>query len=290
MDERNESHQTLHFSVSGEMVTNLAREMLYHQDKLPEAIDLLLAATETDQLSAGDKLLIAVEILNGTKEIVGTYPSDEYRVQECMPQPDQNTIARWCAGIVKRLKDAEKERNELAQKIICISENLSDRERARINLCWREEYDGETRTVFSDPDTLAAERAGAVLHSLTGNDEDSDPVQSFLNRTKSNSDSNYGWLEPNGEFHAVEWGHHQSFARDWLEAKDPDFSPASAKYDAPGDILVEQGWVLLHNPAMGIAIVTRSESRPLTKAQKDFLFDYYIDRDRPKTAQEYLDK
>lgn len=44
------------------------------------------------------------------------------------------------------------------------------------------------------------------------------------------------------------------------------------------DYLVRRGWVLLHNPSQGIAIPTRDLTRKYTKAQKEFLYDYYMQR------------
>lgn len=68
---------------------------------------------------------------------------------------------------------------------------------------------------------------------------------------------------------------------------------AIEKYDLnagnAGDKLVEMGWALLHNPGMGTAFVTSSDAKPLTKKQKDFLFDYYTKRNKPRKAEEYLD-
>ena len=46
----------------------------------------------------------------------------------------------------------------------------------------------------------------------------------------------------------------------------------------PGDWLVDRGWVLLHNPSQGVAFATGSLVRDMTKAQKEFLYDYYIER------------
>lgn len=45
-----------------------------------------------------------------------------------------------------------------------------------------------------------------------------------------------------------------------------------------GDALVDRGWILLHNPSQGIAYPTESENHVRTKAQKEFLYDYYIER------------
>ena len=43
-------------------------------------------------------------------------------------------------------------------------------------------------------------------------------------------------------------------------------------------------WVLLHNPQQGIAIPTRDITREYTKAQKEFLYDYYMERDCKEEA------
>lgn len=50
------------------------------------------------------------------------------------------------------------------------------------------------------------------------------------------------------------------------------------------DYLVRRGWVLLHNPQQGIAIPTRDITREYTKAQKEFLYDYYMERDCKEEA------
>lgn len=108
----------------------------------------------------------------------------------------------------------------------------------------------------------------------------------------------YGWLEPNGTFHAVEWGDHQEWANDYLDknlTQEERFA-AMVEINASGmvknspdvigaaDYLVRRGWVLLHNPQQGIAIPTRDITREYTKAQKEFLYDYYMERDCKEEA------
>lgn len=282
--------RTLHFSVQGKMITDLAREKLYYDNNLPYAIDLLMSCMETDQISKGDRLLIAVQILNGEKEIVGTYPGDDYGIQDCKPTKNQKTITSWCESLSEELAQLKAEKNELIQKLICIGENLSEWDRTKINTAWRTEYDGTSRYIFDDPGSRALERANAVLSGLSGFNTNSDPVQDFLDRMTDPHDEDYGWLEPNGTFHAADWGHHQTFAREWLEKHDPDFNPTSKEYYAPGDVLVNRGWVLLHNPSQGLAFITKSDTRPLTKAQQNYLFDYYTERNHPEKASEYLEQ
>ena len=71
----------------------------------------------------------------------------------------------------------------------------------------------------------------------------------------------------------------------WLEAgvhSSDQFR--SASYNTFGDWLVERGWVLLHNPSQGIAFPTRNPAKRYTKAQKEFLYDYYMERKCQKEA------
>ena len=51
-----------------------------------------------------------------------------------------------------------------------------------------------------------------------------------------------------------------------------------------GDYLVERGWVLMHNISQGLAFPTRNPLKPYTKAQKEFLYDYYIERGKEAEA------
>ena len=284
-----ENMKTMHFSVQGKLITDLAREKLYYDNNLPYAIDLLMSCMETDQISKGDRLLLAVQILNGEKELVGTYPGDDYGIQDCTPAANQRTITSWCAKLNEELKQMKEERDELVQKLICIGENLSEWDRTKVNTAWRTEYDGKSRYIFDDPGARALERANAVLSGLQGENAPSDPLQDYIDRMSSDSEDDYGWLSPSGEFFPAEWGDHQSFARKWLQEHEPNFNYAHPNYTNPGDILTERGWILLHNPSLGTAFATMSDSHRVTKAQQNFLFDYYTERNRPDLAKKYLE-
>ena len=99
---------------------------------------------------------------------------------------------------------------------------------------------------------------------------------------------NYGWLAPDGTFTPVDWGEHQGWA--FEKAKELGYVTTARDFSKGGDLLTEHGWVLLHNPGLGIATVTRNEGRPLTKAQREFLFGYYTDRGLDDLAKEYLEE
>lgn len=63
------------------------------------------------------------------------------------------------------------------------------------------------------------------------------------------------------------------------------------KHIVNGDVLVYKlNWVLLDNPAQGVARVTRDISKRLTKPQKEFLYDYYMKRNCVREAKEFLDE
>jgi hypothetical protein len=73
-----------------------------------------------------------------------------------------------------------------------------------------------------------------------------------------------------------------------LESKvktEEEYSKLPRLYEA-GDVLTKEGWVLLNNPSQGIAIATKDSSKDYTKAQKEFLFDYYIERNCEKEAND----
>ena len=56
------------------------------------------------------------------------------------------------------------------------------------------------------------------------------------------------------------------------------------------DVLVVRWWALLNNQGNGVAFVTSSDDKPLTKAQREFLYGYYSDRGLWKQAEQYLEE
>lgn len=261
----------LSFSVRGETITMLARDRLYDRNDLLGALELIMDCTMTDQLTEEKRFRIAFDILDGKKEIVGVYPGETYGIRDCEEQDPVHNIKAWQERINVRLKRLENENREWVKKMICIGENLDIYEKRKINAAWKNEYDGNE--IFED-----------ALQTIPY----SELLQSALERMSCSEEDDYGWLEPSGKFHPADWGHHQSFARDWLEQNDPEFNPGNPKYCYPGDILVDRGWILLHNPAQGVAFVTQSDTKQPTKAQREFLYDYYMKRNHPEKANAFM--
>ena len=104
-------------------------------------------------------------------------------------------------------------------------------------------------------------------------------------------ETEYGWLEPSGKFHPVEFGNHQTWASKYVlnlfEEGEISYEEAnlSNKQDT-GDILVNRGWVLIHNPSQHNIRITRDLSKKLTKAQADYLYDFLIKHGKEKEANE----
>lgn len=91
----------------------------------------------------------------------------------------------------------------------------------------------------------------------------------------------YGWLSPSGEFFEVPWGEHQDWANKHIRETGIYESLSMLERISSkglGDALINRGWVLLHNPRHGTAHPTKKEEKRFTKAQMDFLFDYYMAR------------
>lgn len=103
-----------------------------------------------------------------------------------------------------------------------------------------------------------------------------------------------GWLSPDGNFVEVVYGRHQKFAEEycdwaglssvaWKLYQDKKYTDIRHLF---GDFLVyEQGWILIDAPSGNICI-TRDESKHMSKAQKEFLYQYLIDNNELDMARD----
>ena len=88
----------------------------------------------------------------------------------------------------------------------------------------------------------------------------------------------YGWLSPSGEFTPGDWGEHEGVAHEIIRKKgwkEEYWNIEERHFGIARDFLCqEKGYVLIHNPSIyGRTQVTAY--KPYTKAQREFLFDYF---------------
>lgn len=105
----------------------------------------------------------------------------------------------------------------------------------------------------------------------------------------------YGFVEPNGNFIESDFGTHTSKAYEIIKEKGfheewKKLKKESDKYDSPVDFLVYvKKYILMHNPIMGGLGETIAQTPDrITKAQREFLYDYYTREGNKSLAEYYL--
>lgn len=245
---------------------------------MAKALDLLCCGLKSDKLNEYEQMALALRVLDGKAEIRGTYPGDSYGIYD-LDEPDGRfRIADHINKLVEKLETAETELRDLQMQFNIVAEGLYDTQKREANRMWFElDYD-HRRPIFDDVESVP------LIPGLTSQ------LDSFLERMRGpeTTTEDYGWLEPSGKFHEVPFGEHQGWA--WQKALELGFSCDAFDRGLGGDVLLEHGWILLDNPGMGLARPTASDTRPMTKAQREFLFDYYTERNRQDLAKKYLEE
>ncbi len=272
-----EGYKEISFDIQGDFINQMAKELFFVENKgYDKVMDLLLSCMGGTEQSEKELKRLAEDILLGRAALVGstrdnTYHMEVYEPDEQPEQPERFNVFRKMSDLMSKLKNTEKELQKM-QEWYCVA------------MEYVPEY--KRNEVLRETGQPVESRYGNVM------------LDSFMERMmdeEEHSTEDYGWLEPNGTFHGVEWGKHQEWAKryirenmteeEWLLAgvhMDGQFKTAS--YNSFGDYLVERGWVLLHSPSQGIAQPTRNPIKRYTKAQHDFLYDYYIERGKEKEA------
>jgi hypothetical protein len=256
--------QKLTFDVQGDFITDMARTWYYEEGKPYEkAEELLLSCMCGTTLSTEQLKVYAKDIMVGRRKLIGSTREDTFGMVD-----DNDFDPSIYFERQKQLANYHKNRIE--------SEYIPNDE---------EEYDEEIE------DKVLARYDG---HSLLG---------SFMKaiRDEEKYGCNYGWLEPSGYFHEVEINH-LDYAKEMVEQKGwkKDFNiffkecirgtGVNGDLGYEGDFLVSvKGWILLNNPSRGTATPKYNIKRGMTKAQREFLFDYYSKRKEYKLAQYYLE-
>lgn len=295
----------LHFTIEGEFITNLAREKLFINKDMAGAIRLLRSSLMSDELNSDEQLILCLQILHGAAFIEGRSDSDDYGVtyrEDIDEHPtDLSTISALISDMAAEIEQLKKKLYNKQTKFSYLADHLEDYELRNINA----DYYNETgEYMFSDikiPNWMKAKNQNTGM---------SDMLESYLTRRnyeKTAIDNgeeleyDYGWLEPDGTWHPVEWGGHSKWAGEWLEEHMPfkDHPKiywhidknGNRRHITNGDVLVYSlGWILMDSPYQGVAKPTKDPGRNITKAQKEFLYDYYVKRGRNDDANKLYEE
>lgn len=271
------------FAIDGEFATQTARNKLFEEYDLIKAIHMVRDCTLNNVLTFDEHTMLCLQILNGDAWIRGISGRPDYGVStrddlEETPT-DLGKIAKFIKDIGDKLNTLKAKNENYAQRLAFIGEHIGERELKRLNILYKEE---EGRSLFPNHPRLKETLLSAVIEKMK--------------KDEKLGSCGYGWLEPDGTWHEVEWGKHGEWAHDWLEKHMPKSQfPDIYTYMLPdgavkgiidGDVLTYSlGWVLMDNPAQGEACMRKSPDKKLTKKQKEFLYDYYMERDRTFEAQ-----
>ena len=260
----------MHFGVDGEGLTNILREMALQRGEVSKAMDYVVNMVDSD-VSEEEKIGIAIKIIDGKAEFEG-----DTRVGLSLREtPDNPSLGLLDKPkkLMEKIKSLEEELHELYQKFnfLCDDARLTEYRMEKISEDYEEEYG---KPMFPD---IKKEKKDPML-------------ESYLRRIKNereldyDPDEDYGWLEPDGTFHPSPWGTHVDEAHRYIEERFEKEWKDTHRIDVKDFLVYEKGWVLLDSSFQGLPTATYDESRGLTKAQREFMYDHFMERGMNKEA------
>lgn len=192
------------FRIDGNFITRLAREKCYLEGKYDYAIELLMSSMECEQLAKNEINNIAMAILDGRAMLKGIYPDDDYGFEYLEEKDNKWDLSKLISNNFKKAESLQKENDEMSQKYSFISANLDDYDKKNLNELYKEEFD---ETLFRG---LYSPSTGDTM------------LDSYIKRQLSDTKDDYGWLEPDGTYHPVDWGKHQDWADLYVQKNFPE--------------------------------------------------------------------
>ena len=231
--------EQLCFSITGDFVTNTARDWLYAEkrpyDKVMEFLLSCMCGTDADKTTLES---LAHDVLMGKRKFIGNTRNESF----CMVDDDTDIIKLYPYAFENR----------------------------PVSIVYEDEEE------FIDPFNIDSvmKNIRAFGDKLR---EKEIPVVKVL------ATDDYGWLSPEGKFYAVDWAKHEEWANEYCQKykiENENFLTSS------GDKLIKRGWILLHSTTQEKARINDQCLKPYTKRQKEFLYDYFMERDRTAEANE----
>ncbi|MEG2617783.1 MAG: hypothetical protein RR998_08470 [Oscillospiraceae bacterium] len=238
--------ENLCFWITGEYITKLARDFFYKEHREMPYIEKLLLLCMSGTDTPREILLgYGKDVLAGRCCFIGNTKDGSYALIEDTEHPE--------------LAAAYEREQMMRQR-------------------WGDNWPEEKRNAEIAMEAERLEREDAAASAMVSSA--SAMVSSFIQNERAEREHGpaYGWIAPDGTFYPVEWGNHQEWARRYFQEKRGCdlFELPLDERNTPGDVLAEKGWALLHNPGLGVPVITNAKR--LTNAQRDFMFDYYTRR------------
>lgn len=240
---------TVSFSIDGTWLTDFVRQRFIHEDMdfdwVTETIGELL---KTNKLTSERVEQIAQDIILGRSYFTGRSVGGHLTYCDCSDEPIKSDFFREYDRLKKELKQAQEERKEFFdawQELMMVTTGELDKR--------------------------------SCLNQYNINLFRPTPLEEFIDRITAPEEeiAPYGYIAPDGTFYKVDWCDHEKFAGDYIEKHDEWAKMLENVEDTGTDYLVlRKGWLLLHNPSQGTPFLT-SGDKPMTKAQREALFDYY---------------
>lgn len=264
----------MHMTVSGEFITEQVQAFMSEGEYF-RAFQLASSLSQPG-MTDGEHIELALGLMYGAI-ILETNKDGSINVVPTNKEIDLvDALAETLATTNKTSDDAAACADLAERKLNCIYTTLYDYDPEALRRACKEWalFDKRKDDPFLfDPDVSIPEDLTRITRDTmfsTG----IPIVDSFLKAQRDDEDKpTYGWLEPNGVFHHVEWAQHHN----WAAAELKELGIADVTH--PGDELVARGWILIHNPAHGVGKCTMAMKPSLQ--QKAFLRDYYTQWDEP---------
>ena len=252
---------TVGFSVDGSWLTKFIRNRVLREDGSYEwAVETIKELLKCNELTDQQTTWIAQNILMSRGEFKGNTRDGTFVY--CKPDEDEPApsflFERFCSvkNTARQLKEEIDEVREAWQELALVLKGEMSRSDC-VCQC--------------NIDLLKPTPAEEFIDRMIASEEETAP---------------YGFIAPDGTLHEVQWADHERFAGDSIRAHDGWESILEHGVHTGTDYLVlVKGWLLLHNPRQGKPILT-SGDKPMTKAQREALFDYYTKYGMKKEASD----
>ena len=250
----------IYFSITGEWLTGYIRNsVMYEKRDYEWAKQTLAEILALNGLNEKQIVKITQNVLLGRGRFTGDTSDGTFAYDDDTDKLPDDFFSRFCR--IKQELDEEKK--------YC----------AQVNGAWLELCAYMTGEIGRDD----------LSHTMNAQFRMDQSLKEYLERATDEQVAEsepYGFIDPNGEFHRVGWGEHGEWAETYITTSGllDDFENGPDTYSYPADYLVHvKGWLLLHSPSNGRPKLTAG-IKPMTKAQREALYDYYIKAGRTEEA------